>query len=73
MDMDQKKKYQTGQKGGKSSFVKSLRINRNRQINEEDAPQNQDTEQDYQVGIGSDLKPMNGEPVPPEGINPDDL
>ena len=51
-DKDQVK----GQKGGY------------RQINEQHAPQNQETEADFMPGIGSDLKPLNGEPVPPEGF-----
>ncbi len=56
-------------------FVRSVvaSIKQNRQINEEETPENQETEADYQPGIGSDLKPMNGGPIPAEGIHEEDL
>lgn len=57
-DMDTKNQ---GKKGGQ------------RQLNEQQAPQYQETEADEQVGIGNDTLPMNGEPVPPEGISEDDI
>lgn len=52
---------QSGSKGGK------------RQVNEEEAPQYEETEADFAPGIGSDMEPMNGEPVPPEGLDKEDL
>lgn len=47
---------------------------KHRQLNEDKAPQYEETEgPDEQLGVGSDLEPMNGQPVPPEGIKEKDL
>lgn len=43
------------------------------QVNEREAPQYQETEADFAPGIGNDTEPMNGEPIPPEGLSDDDL
>ena len=58
-----------------SDDIEQKNVGRNggRQLNEQHAPQNQETEDDFRLGIGSDLKPLNGEPVPPEGLGKDGL
>lgn len=43
------------------------------QVNEREAPQYQETEADFAPGVGNDTEPMNGEPIPPEGLSEDDL
>jgi hypothetical protein len=56
-----KKVSQSGVKGGR------------RQGNENEAPQYEEIEADFLPGIGSDLEPMNGEPVPPEGLSEEEI
>ena len=61
-----------GRKGGRARQT-SYGMSQSRQLNEDEAPENQETEADYQLGVGSDLKPLNGSPIPPEGIKEKDL
>lgn len=61
---DNDEQQQEGNKGGATQGSFS-----SQQINEDQAPQNQITEgPDEMPGIGSDLKPNNGNPIPPEGL-----
>jgi hypothetical protein len=62
-DVDERQEQ--GHKGGAATHG-SIRSS---QINEDHAPQNQLTEgPDEMPGIGSDLKPNNGSPIPAEGL-----
>ena len=64
-DIDERQEQKhTGLKGGMThGSIQSS------QINEDHATQNQITEgPDALPGIGSDLKPNNGDPIPPEGL-----